>query len=111
MSAAAEAEVGKIKAGLIEPKALACRSHENRALSAHVDEFHAYLAGKGGTPQHANLTRNRIVRVTALAGAKRLSDLSLSRVQAPLKTIRDEGASLRSVHHYTRAIKALSRWF
>jgi hypothetical protein len=31
-------------------------------------------------------------------------------VQAALKSIRDSGVSLRSVHHYTRAIKAFSRW-
>src|SRR5262249_24512709 len=31
-------------------------------------------------------------------------------VQAALRSIRDAGLSLRSVHHYTRAVKAFSRW-
>ena len=53
-----------------------------------------------------------MARLIELARARRISDLSPSRIQAALKTIRDgdEGVSLRSVHHYTRAVKGFSRW-
>jgi integrase len=68
------------------------------------------MTGKGNTAKHADLSRNRVARLLHLARSRRVSDLTLSRVQAALKDVRDEGASLRSVHHYMRAIKAFSRW-
>ena len=51
-----------------------------------------------------------MARLIELARARRISDLAPSRIQAALKAIRDEGISLRSVHHYTRAVKGFSRW-
>ena len=51
-----------------------------------------------------------MARLIELARARKISDLTPSRVQAALKGVRDEGASLRSVHHYTRVIKGFSRW-
>src|SRR5262249_13795759 len=108
--AAAEAEASKVRAGLIDPKALGYRSHEARPLPDHVTDFHAFLIGKGATAKHADLTRNRVARLIDMARARRLSELAPSRVQAALKAVRDAGVSLRSVHHYTRAVKAFSRW-
>jgi integrase len=110
MARAAESEAAKIRAGLTDPRELAHRQHEARPLSEHVRDWHAFLVGKGSTQQHADLSRNRVNRLIDLARAKRLPDLSPSRVQAALKAIRDEGVSLRSVHHYTRAVKGFSRW-
>ena len=66
MGAAAEADAAKIKAGLIDPKALVFRSHEARSLADHLADFHAYLIGKGATTNHANLTRNRVARLIDL---------------------------------------------
>src|SRR3954453_11439488 len=63
MAAAAEAESAKIKAGLIDPKALAFRSHEARPLADHLAGFQASLLAKGGTRKHALVTRNRAERV------------------------------------------------
>ena len=110
MAAAAQAEAAKIRCGYIDPKAIAYGAHEARTLADHLADFHAYLAGKGSTAEHANLTRNRVARLIDLARTRRVSDLAPSRVQAALKAIRDEGISLRSVHHYTRAVKGFSRW-
>ncbi len=74
----------------------------------------------GSTINHANLSRNRVARLIELARAKKISDLTPSRVQAALKGVRDKGVrdhenrakggSLRSVHHYTRVLKGFSRW-
>ena len=110
MATMAEAEASKIRVGLIDPKIGTYAAHEARPLTEHLAEFHAFLTEKGSTAQHASLSRNRIARIIALARTKRISDLAPSRVQSALKAIRDGGVSLRSVHHYTRAIKAFSRW-
>src|SRR4051812_6742887 len=93
MATMAEAEASKVRAGLVDPKAIGYGAHESRPLADHLADFHAYLAGKGSTPEHANLTRNRVARLIELARARRVSDLAPSRIQAALKTIRDDGIS------------------
>jgi hypothetical protein len=105
-----ESEAELRRRGVIDPRTDAYATHEARPLTDHLADFHAYLIGKGSTPQHANLTRNRVARLIDLSRVRRISELVPSRVQAALNTIRDEGVSLRSVHHYTRAAKAFSRW-
>jgi len=53
----AENESAKVRAGLIDPRAVAQGAHENRPLSAHLADWHTYLIDKGSTQEHANLTR------------------------------------------------------
>jgi integrase len=96
--------------GIIDPRTDAYTNHEARPVADHLADWHAYLIGKGSTQQHADLSRNRVARLIALARARRISDLAPSRIQAALKAVRDDGASLRSVHHYTRAVKGFSKW-
>jgi hypothetical protein len=81
---AAESEAAKLRAGLVEPKAIALRHHDARTVGAHVDDWHAYLLAKGSTSKHADLSRNRARRVTELAHVDRISALAPSRVQAAL---------------------------
>jgi integrase len=79
-------------------------------LADHLKEYHDYLIGKGATQAHADLTHARVARLIELGRARRVSDLTPSRIQTALKMIRDEGKSLRTVHHYVRVVKAYSRW-
>jgi len=115
MARAAESEVAKIRAGVLDPRDLALGAHEARPLAEHLADWRAYLLGKGSTAQHADLSHNRVHRLLGLTRSRRISDLSLSKIQGALKTVRDgdqehRGVSLRSVHHYTRAVKGFSRW-
>src|SRR4051794_17767404 len=93
LARAAEAEAAKIRAGLTDPKDLAYRQHEARPLADHLKDFCSYLLGKGATAQHAQLSGNRVARLIDLAGTRRISELSPSKVQAALATVRAEGAS------------------
>jgi hypothetical protein len=88
---AAESEVAKIKAGLIDLKVIAQAAHESRPLSDHLDDWRQFLIAKGSTRQHADLSHNRVARLIELARAKRISDLSPSRVQSALKEVRTRG--------------------
>ncbi len=110
MASAAETEATNIRQGFVDPKAIKYRDHEAKPLASHLTDWHAFLIGKESTPKHANLSRNRVGRVLDLGKAKRLSDLTPSRMQAALKAVRDDGVSLRSLHHYTRVLKGFSRW-
>lgn len=105
-----ESEAELRRRGVIDPKADHLANHEARTLVDHLNDFHNFLVGKGTTVKHADLTRNRVARLIDLARARHVSDMVPSRVQASLRTVRDTGVSLRSVHHYTRAAKAFSRW-
>ena len=110
MASLAEMEVAKVRAGLADPRDFAIARHGARPLSEHLADWHADLAAKGSSAQHADLSRNRVARLIELAKAGRIADLSPSRVQGALKTVRDGGASLRTVHHYTAAVKGFGRW-
>ena len=110
LAAAMESEASKVRAGLVDAKSLAYRDHEARSLPDHLADFRAYLIGKGSTETHANLTHNRVARLLDIGKARRLSDLAPSRVTAALKSLRDGGLSLRSIHHHIRCVKGFSRW-
>src|SRR5262245_2068999 len=85
MAVAAEAEVAKIKAGLIDPKTIAYSAHESRSLVEHLGDWHAHMLAKGSTAKHATHCRNRAGKLVSVAKAKWLSDLTPSRIQAALK--------------------------
>jgi site-specific recombinase XerC len=110
MAAAAEAESGKIKSGYITGQEAAARAAEKIDLTEHLDAYHRHLMAKGRTARHANLTRNRARRVIDLAKAKRINDLTPTRIQAALAALCDEGLSLASANHHLRAVKMLARW-
>ena len=105
-----ETEADLRRRGVVVPHADAFARHEAHPVGEHLADWHAYLLGKGSTAKHADLSLNRATGVVELSKVARLADLSESRAQAALKLVRDGGASLRSVHHYTRAIKGFSRW-
>lgn len=107
---AALSKVVRIKAGIIDERELIRAKHQERPILDHLDEWRAHLVAKGGTLNHANLSRNRAARILGSAKAKRTPDLTPSKVQAALKDIRETGLSAASVGHHVRAIKGFSRW-
>jgi integrase len=138
MAAGCEAEAAKIKAGLIDPKALAFRGHEARPLSEHLDDWHRDMVARGKTGRHADQYLERagklgaIVRGVRLADleprrtkeglaraavtlanslkAAKLSDLTPDRIQAALAVLRDAGKSNQTANHYRAALRAFVRW-
>jgi len=110
LAAAAEAQVARIKGGLIDPKDVRFRDQERRPIKEHLDDFKASLLAKGNTSKHASVTRNRADRVLALAKVKRLSEIALSTTQEALGEIRAKGSNQETINHHVRAVKAFSRW-
>ena len=110
LARAAESEAAKIRAGVTDPKAIAYGVQESRALADHLADFRKALEDKGGTRKHAMVTAHRAERILALAKARRLSDLSLSKALYALATLRDEGLGAETINHHVRAVKAFSRW-
>ncbi len=140
MAAACEAEAGRVRSGLSDPKSEARRRQAARPPSEHFDDFHAHLLAKGGTAKHADLFVARARRVAALVaggklaeidppktstarergraaehvakllGSARLGDLTPTRVQDALATLKAGGRSLATCNHHRAAIRAFSRW-
>ena len=140
MAAAAEAETGRVRSGLSDHKAESRRRHAARPLVDHLEDFRAHLRAKGDTAKHADLFHGRARRVAALVaggklaeidppkasraadrerasglaakwlGSARLADLTPSRVQDALATLKAGGRSLATCNHHRAAIRGFSRW-
>ena len=105
-----ETEAGQRRRGEIDPKSDAYAAHEARPLLEHLGAWQTYLLGKGNSQRYADEGHARVVKLMALAKANRLSDLTLSRLQAALASLKSEGLSLRTIHHYTRLTKNFTKW-
>ena len=63
LARAAESEAAKVRAGLIDPKALALIGHAARPLAEHLDVWQADMEAKGDTLNHARLFADRARRL------------------------------------------------
>jgi site-specific recombinase XerD len=106
-----ERETSLRKRGLVDPREEAYRDHERRPLGEHLEDFRRSLLAKNDSIQHARVTAFRARRIIGLAGARRISDLSLSKALDALQTLRtEEGFNQQTLNHYIRAAKGFSRW-
>ena len=110
LALAAEVEVARIRAGLIDQRGLAYRDHAVSPLSDHIEAFKAHLEAKGSTTKHVGLTMQQLRRVFEAARIGRLADLSAEKVQAALKALRDEGLSLGTVNSHRTSARGFSKW-
>jgi integrase len=105
-----ETEAELRRRGVIDPKNDRYAAHEARPLSEHLEAWRVYLLGKGKGERHANEGHARVVNLMALAKAARLSDLTLTHIQAALATLKDKGRSLRTIHHHASLAKNFAKW-
>lgn len=73
---ALETEAANRRQGLSDPRAEATAAHEARPLGEHLDAYHEYLVAKGGTTDHADMTRRRVARLVALVAGARLDEIA-----------------------------------
>jgi hypothetical protein len=66
MARAAEIEAAQIRAGLVDPKALARKEHASRPIAEHIEAWEASLEAKGSTPKHSGMSAIRVRRLVAL---------------------------------------------
>jgi integrase len=106
----AESEAAKIKAGLVDPKALRIAEANREPIEAHLDAFLASLTQAGRKAKHVNNTRAAINRVLSLAKIRRLPDLTPSAIVPALARLKDQGFAPRTVEAHIIAVKSFSRW-
>jgi site-specific recombinase XerD len=112
-----ESQVRAIKTGTADPREAGWTEAERKPLPDHVEDWHAYLTGKGDVAQHADQSRDRVLRLIESAKVLRISGLTISAVQIALADLRlikgrrgRQQLSDCSVAHHARAIKSFSRW-
>jgi integrase len=110
LARAAESKVAKIKAGLIDPKAIRIAEANRQPIQVHVDAFLASLTQAERDPKHIGNTRAAINRVLSLAKIERLSDLTPSAIIPALAKLKDQGFAARTIEAHVIAVKSLSRW-
>ncbi len=93
-------------AGLVNPY----EKHFVRPLTGHIGDWHTALIAKGTTEKHANLLRMRATAVVTGCRFKCWTDLSASRVQSFIGTLRDDDKSHQTCNFYLQAIKQFARW-
>ena len=105
-----EDEAKKIRDGLADPKERGYQVHEKTPLADHLEAYGKYLVNKGAGDKHSQSTVQQARDAITLIGAKRISDLSFSKVAEAINQIREDGRGTETANHYIRSIKAFSRW-
>jgi len=83
---------------------------ERRPLADHVRDWLAALDAKRVTPKQVAVLKHRVDALLSAVKTDRISGLSASAVQTAIGELHTNGRSLRTCHHYLRAIKQFSRW-
>jgi site-specific recombinase XerC len=83
--------------------------HERTPLTDHLDDYLRVLKAEGAGRAHVWSMRTRVRRMLALTTARRISDLSASRMQEAVGRIRAETCT-GTANRYARAVKSFSRW-
>jgi hypothetical protein len=91
------------------------RKSARKTTGGHLKDFADGLTTRGVTGKHAGMKLAQAARIIDLTGAQRIAELTPSRVQTALKTLRDGdgpgapgGLSAQTCLHYLRSVKQLS---
>src|SRR5262245_35815864 len=82
----------------------------DKSMTEHIADWRESLRSKGDTERHAQEGTRRVLKLIALAKVDRLSELSISRIEAAVLALRDLGLARRTIHHYVRLAKNFSTW-
>ena len=97
--------------GLLDARSTAA----GKALSAHVEDFHASLLDKGNTAKHADTTQRRLEALFDACGFRGWSDLTAAAVEQTLATLREpsedrKNCGKQTSNYYLGAAKQFCRW-
>src|SRR5262245_20393563 len=106
----------RIDAGLVDPLDV----HSKRPLAEHLADYRAYLADKGNTPAHVELTFSRVQACLDYCRFDRVGEVQPSAVLGFLADLRKpskdadgferSGKSVTTCNYYLVAVKSFTRW-
>jgi integrase len=84
--------------------------HRKRPLAEHQADFKRHLEAKGNTGKHVRITDRRLGAMLDGIQAKRLADLSASRLAEWLAEQRATGLGVTTSNYYLKVAKSFGRW-
>ena len=81
-----------------------------RNINVHLDDFEAYLKGKGVTERHRSETMMQVRRIVDTASWQTPTDIRSSDVTRFLNALRDQGRSAQTNNHYLKSVKHFTKW-
>jgi site-specific recombinase XerD len=97
------------KDGLIDERDERFAEHEAKPIKEHLADYARVVTSKGATAKHVAGMVMKVQRVMDLAKIRRISDLSLSRVQEAIGQVRKD-RSTGTVNTYIQRTKSFARW-
>lgn len=97
------------KDGLVDERDEKFAEHEGKPLKDHLADYARVVRAEGATEKHVQGLVMKIERVLELGKIRRVSDLTLSRVQEAIGHVRKERAT-GTVNTYIQRIKSFARW-
>jgi integrase len=97
------------KDGVVDERDERLAEQERRLLKDHLNDYAAVVRSEGATEAHVNGLVMKINRILELGKMRRVSDLSLSRVQEAIGQIR-KIRSTGTTNTYIQRIKSFDRW-
>lgn len=87
------------------------QDHAAKPLAGHLDDFLGHLRAKGTSAKQIETYRTRLTNLAALAGWRRITDISRERaLHALARLVSEQGRSQRTRNHYTTHLKAFAAW-
>ncbi|NUQ53071.1 MAG: hypothetical protein HUU19_10295, partial [Phycisphaerales bacterium] len=96
--------------GTIDAAAERMADHSRRPLADHVADYRVYLAAKGSTEEHVDLTEARIEQAGENAGWKTIADIDAATLSLHVERLRASGRGHATMNHHLRAVKGFTRW-
>jgi len=106
MAAKLEREAELKRAGVNDPY----ETHRKRPLSEHLNAYERFLKARGTSSQHVFQVISRAKKVIRSGQFTFHADVSPSKVQEYLATIKLEGRSPQTVNFYLQAIRQFLNW-
>jgi integrase len=94
------------KSGVRDP----FKDHRSRPLKEHLADFEKQLRNQERCDGHIRTTVNQVRKVFELSGAKIVKDVTASKVENALATLRQDGRSISSRNHYLTSAKSFFEW-
>ena len=102
----AESEAARDRSGQTDP----FKTHRNRPIGEHVDDYLGFLRSKGNTAKHVDLTETRLRAVLEGCDVLRTGDFDAARVSDWLAQRRAAGLAAATSNYYLQAIAGFARW-
>lgn len=106
LAAALERKAARLAEGIADPT----DEHAKTPLDRHLADYVRWLADKGNTSKHVELTESRIRACLDSCRFIKIGDVQPPAVVGFLAELRSKGKSVATANHHLVAVKGFTRW-